>query len=279
MKLIKTVQEVKDLVVNCQRPLGFVPTMGALHAGHISLIKASVAECKTTLGSIFVNPLQFGPTEDFKIYPRDLQSDLRKCEENNVTVVFAPDENEIYPDLNYVERISPPKFLAEDLCGRTRKNFFYGIATVVKRLFDIVNPDIAYFGEKDLQQLYVIKWLVDEYKYNILVRPCSVVREKNGLACSSRNNYLTIEQKEIASNLYKSLHLARKNIKSGIFSPDQAVLESLVFLSRFSEIKVEYLEIRDKNDLKKASSGKTSRIYLLIAAKIGGVRLIDNIEI
>ncbi len=277
-KLIKTVQEIKSVLVDSPRPLGFVPTMGALHDGHVSLIKAAKSECKTTVVSIFVNPLQFGPNEDFDRYPRNLEMDMDVCNGNKVEYIFAPEYSEIYPDKGK-DRIFPPTELVSDLCGKTRKNFFSGIATVVKKLFDLLEPDYAYFGEKDLQQLYVIKWLVKKYNIPVVIKPLPIAREQNGLACSSRNNYLSDKEKEIASNIYKSLVLGKENMRSGFFNVSKAILESLVYLSQFPEIKTEYFEARGKINLGKINDEKNIDFYFLIAAHVGNVRLIDNIEV
>ena len=278
--LIKAASEIKSTLSKEERPLGFIPTMGALHDGHISLIKAAREECKTVVVSIFVNPLQFAPNEDFKKYPRSLENDLKICKENKVDYVFAPDEKEIYPDDNSKkELIEPPKELTEILCGKTRIGHFQGVATVIKKLFDIIQPDYAYFGEKDLQQLYIIKWLVKKYNSPIFIRLCPTVRESSGLAFSSRNQYLTPEQKKVAANIYESLKSAKYNIRIGIFTVSKAILESLVYLSQFSEIKVEYFEARDKDTLAKTDEGKRKGFYYFIAAKVGNVRLIDNLEV
>lgn len=276
--LVRHVNDIKNVLEQSTRPIGFVPTLGALHAGHISLIKASNFDCKTTVVSIFINPLQFAPGEDFKKYPRTLEKDLDICKSNGVKYVFAPDENEIYPQGN-IEIILPPLKLISDLCGKTRKNHFSGVAIVVKKLLDIIKPDYAYFGEKDMQQLYLIRWLVKEFKIPTFVRACPIVRESTGLACSSRNIYLNESQRELASNLYKALVLARKNIRSGFFTPGKAILESLIFLSQFPEIKVEYFEARNKDEFDKVSEATTGGFYYLVAAKVGDVRLIDNIEV
>lgn len=276
--LIKSVKDIKSVLAASERSIGFVPTMGALHAGHISLIKASKYDCKTTVVSIYVNPLQFAPEEDFQTYPRSLEADLKICKENNVDYIFAPDDSEIYPE-GKKDIIIPPSYLASDLCGKIRKNHFSGVVTIVKRLFEIVCPDYAYLGEKDLQQLYIVRWLVGEYRFPTFVSACPIVRESNGLACSSRNRNLNSNEIKVAENLYKSLLLARKNIRSGFFTVSKAILESLIFLSQFSEIKVEYLEARSKEGFNKIGNDKTSGFYLLIAAKVGKVRLIDNIEV
>lgn len=277
--LIKSLNDIKDALNVSKREIGFVPTMGALHAGHISLIKASKQECKTTFVSIFVNPKQFSPGEDFDKYPRDLEADIKICKELGVEYVFTPEIEDIYPSETPTKIISPPTSLTEMLCGLSRKDFFPGVATVVKRLLEIIAPDYAYFGEKDLQQLYVIRWLVKEYKIPTFIRACPIVREKNGLACSSRNRYLNSEKKELASQIYESLKMAKRDVKSGIFTANKAALESLVYLSQFPDIKVEYFEARSKENLEKVIDNRTKGFHYLIAVKLGDVRLIDNIEV
>jgi len=279
--LIKSIQDIKNVIAKSEKSLALVPTMGSLHAGHISLIKAAKNECKTTIVYIFVNPLQFGPAEDFKEYPRDLAGDLKICEENNVDFIFAPEISEIYPDIEDIKNnpIKPPPELTNSLCGKTRQNHFSGVATVVKRFLDIIEPDFIYFGEKDLQQLHVIKWLVKEFNLSVNVKSCPTIRETTGLAYSSRNKYLTPEEKTIAASLYKALKLAKGNTRSGIFPVNKSILESLIFLSHFSQIKVEYVEARDKANLAKVPDDAKHGFYYLIAAKIGKVRLIDNIEV
>lgn len=277
--LIKTIDDIKSELTKSSKPVGFVATMGALHEGHISLIETAKKQCISVVVSIFINPLQFGQGEDFEKYPRDLENDLKICNENNVDIVFVPGEKEIYPSDSDRELIQPPEEIREILCGKTRENHFAGVATVVKKLFDIVHPDIAYFGQKDLQQLYIIKWLVKEYNLPVKIISCPTIREKNGLALSSRNKYLTKSQKDIAANLYKSLKLAREDTKLGIFTVHKAIIESLIFLSQIPEIKVEYFEARDKENLSEISEDKTKDFYYLVAARVNGVRLIDNIEV
>lgn len=281
-ELIKTSSEIKNILSmgKGKKPIGLVPTMGALHAGHVSLIKTARQECKTVVVYIFVNPLQFGPNEDFNKYPRDLDSDLKVCQENNVDFIFTPDESEIYPDENSKKDIiHPPKELTTILCGKSRVGHFEGVATVVYKFFKIIEPDYAYFGEKDLQQIYVIRWLVNEFKLPIEVKSCPIIREANSLACSTRNLYLSKKEKEIASNIYKSLKLAKENTRTGFFTISKSILESLIFLSQSPEIKIEYFEARDKNDLKKVDENQTHGFYYLTATKVGNVRLIDNIEV
>ncbi len=279
--LIKSIKDIKDVIAKSERPLGLVPTMGSLHEGHISLIKAAKNDCKTTIVYVFVNPLQFGPNEDFDQYPRDLEKDLEICKQNNIDIVFAPEVSEIYPNLEDSKKnpIHPPKELTDILCGKTRIDHFSGVATVIKKFFEIIEPDFTYFGEKDLQQFYVIKWLVEKFNLPIKIKSCPTIRESTGLAYSSRNRYLTPEGKIVAASLYKALKLAKENTRSGIFSVNKSVLESLIFLSHFQEIKVEYFDARNKANLEKVSEDAKHNFYYLIAAKINNVRLIDNIEI
>lgn len=279
-RLIKTTSEIRNILSESKRTIGLVPTMGALHAGHISLIKTARQRCETVVVYIFVNPLQFGPGEDFNKYPKDLNNDLKICQANNADILFAPDECEIYPDeKSKKDIIHPPKELISILCGKTRIGHFEGVATVIHRFFKIIEPDYAYFGEKDLQQIYVIQWLVKEFNLPVFVRSCPIIREPSGLACSSRNQYLTDKQKEVASNIFKSLQLAKQNTRSGIFTVSKSILESLVFLSQFSEIKVEYFEAKSKENLSKVDDNQAKGFYYLTACKVGDVRLIDNIEI
>ena len=277
--LTKSIKEVKELLSKANRPVGLVPTMGALHAGHISLINASKAENKTTVVSIFVNPLQFGPNEDLKSYPRDLEKDLEICKGHNVDIIFAPPNEEYYPDEIKNNLIAPPEELTEKLCGKFRKGHFSGVATAVKRLFEIIQPDNSYWGQKDLQQYYIIQWLIEKFNSQIKTTLRPTVREPTGLAYSSRNTQLTENEKNIAAAIYKSLKLAKENTKSGIFSISKSVLESLIFLSQFPELKVEYFEARDKDRLEKVDDNKKNNLYYFIAVKINNVRLIDNIEV
>jgi len=276
--LIKTVNELKSKLSECNKPLGFIPTMGSLHDGHISLIKVAKDECKTLVLSNFVNKLQFGQGEDFEKYPRDIESDLKICEDSKVDIMFVPSHEEIYPN-EEIEIVTLPVELTDILCGKTRKTHFQGVATVLHRLFNIVNADFVYFGEKDLQQLYVVRWLVANKSFSAMVRSCPIIRESNGLACSTRNKYLTKDEKDTAANIYKALKLAKGNVRSGIFTPGKATLESLVFLSKIPKLKVEYFEAKSKNDLSPVSEKKVSGFYFLTAVHLSGIRLIDNIEV
>lgn len=280
-KLIYTFNELNQELNFSEKPIALIPTMGALHDGHKSLIEEALKENKTVIVYIFVNPLQFGPQEDFNIYPRDLNKDFKLCQNLNVHYVFAPEVNEVFPDLNNFQNnlIQPPEELENILCGKTRINHFKGVATVIKRFLDLINPDSIYFGKKDLQQIYIIKWLLKEYGYSTSLTACPTVREPSGLALSSRNSFLSPEEKIIASKIYESLKLAKDYVKSGMCATKKAILEALIFLSQYKEIKVEYFEARDTNSLKETDDKKNSDFYFFIAARIGKVRLIDNIEL
>ena len=279
--LTKSVKEIQELLNGLPRPIGLVPTMGALHAGHISLINTSKQNCKTTVVSIFVNPLQFSPNEDFKQYPRDLKKDFDICKENKADIVFAPSIEEFYPDINKAKEnlIIPPSNITGILCGKTREGHFNGVATAVKNLFQIVQPDISYWGQKDLQQYFIIQWLIKELNLPIKAELLATIREANGLAYSSRNRYLSEPEKDIAAGFYKSLKLAKENLKSGIFTIGKSILESLIVLSHFPEIKVEYFEARDKQTLEKIDEDRKNNFYFLIAGRVNNIRLIDNIEV
>lgn len=278
-KLIKTIEELHKELESLPKPVGLVPTMGALHNGHISLIKAASEECKTVIVYVFVNPLQFAPNEDYKEYPRDLDRDLKKCQENNVHILFAPPVEEVYQDESNKALVEVPYNLSSILCGKTRRNHFSGVATVIKRFIELIKPENIYFGQKDYQQVHVIKWLVKNFQFPTIVRECPIVREDSGLALSSRNKRLKGDQKEIALNLYKSLNYAKQNMKTGIFTPGKAILESIVFLSNVKGLEVEYFEARKNEDLSEVSDKERKNFRFFIAAKVGDVRLIDNIEV
>ncbi|MCK5139815.1 MAG: pantoate--beta-alanine ligase, partial [Thermodesulfovibrionia bacterium] len=200
MEIIKTIEELKKYRKTTEGKVGFVPTMGHLHDGHLSLMKAAREECNNVIVSIFVNPTQFGPNEDLDAYPRDFERDKRLCEGGSVDCIFYPDVDEMYPreelTIVRVERIT------QKLCGKTRPTHFQGVTTVVAKLFKIVQPDIAYFGQKDLQQSIVIKRMAEDLNMDIKIKVCPIVREKDGLAMSSRNSYLKENERKAAPVLY-----------------------------------------------------------------------------
>lgn len=268
------------LLSNNWRHLGarvaFVPTMGNLHDGHLALIKAAKTEATKTVVSIFVNPLQFGPNEDFDRYPRTFTADQQKLMECGIDALFTPEVTEIYPQESHLHTFVEVPILSQDLCGKTRSGFFRGIATVVNKLFNIVQPHMAYFGEKDYQQLLVIQKMVQDLAMPLTIKSIPTQRDVNGLALSSRNQYLNPAEKQTASQLYSVLKtLAAKCASNNmtefneILSQGQAELEKLGF-------KIDYLEIRRRSDLQQVQK-MDNELIILVAAYLGNARLIDNI--
>jgi pantoate ligase/cytidylate kinase len=257
--------------------VGFVPTMGGLHPGHLSLIKRAKAETTQVIVSIFVNPLQFGPKEDFKQYPRPLEQDLEKCQQAGVDVVFIPSVEELFPnDLKFQTTVVSPDFLTSKLCGQFRPGHFQGVTTIVAKLLNIIQPNRAYFGQKDAQQLAIIQRMVADLNLPVEIIPCPIYRESSGLAYSSRNQYLTPEQKEKASILYQALSQGEAVFSQGELTTEaikQAVLNTI---ETVPDVKLEYLELVDPITLEFLS--QVEEIGLLtIAAYINNTRLIDNI--
>ncbi|MEM9137273.1 MAG: bifunctional pantoate--beta-alanine ligase/(d)CMP kinase [Cyanobacteria bacterium P01_F01_bin.42] len=255
--------------------IGLVPTMGALHAGHMSLIERARRDDDCTVVSIFVNPLQFGPGEDFDAYPRDLEVDLDACRAAKVDAVFAPSADVIYGDEDSCQ-VSPPEAMIRELCGRSRPGHFAGVATVVTKLLNIVQPTRAYFGQKDAQQLAIIRRLVQDLNLRTQIVGCSIYREASGLAMSSRNQYLSESETQLASQLYQSLRNAEATFRQGdraVSSLQAAVRE---YLSDYPAIKLEYVEIVEPEKLTPLSHVE-SRGLIAIAARIGSTRLIDNL--
>lgn len=258
--------------------VGLVPTMGALHEGHLSLIKKSVETCDKTVVSIFVNPIQFGPSEDLNKYPRTLDADLELCKSAGANIVFAPTANEMYPYGNilsndFLTYVVPPFFYSTKLCGKSRIGHFDGVCTVIAKLFNIVQPDYAFFGQKDAQQLIIIKKMVKDLNIPVKIISCPIVRDKKGLALSSRNKYLSDEGKKEALVLNTIL----KNIKScynkGIKDVNALCETAYTFLNKHHEL--EYLEFVDKETLENKKNADENTL-VLIAAKVDNVRLIDN---
>lgn len=254
--------------------LGFVPTMGALHRGHEALIGRAGLECDRVAVSIFVNPLQFSPEEDLRSYPRNLENDLQVCASLGVDLVFAPSPEEMYParQLAYVDVES----LTEHLCGPFRPGHFRGVATVVLKLFNIIRPARAYFGEKDYQQLVVIRKVIADLNLTVEIVPVATVRESDGLACSSRNAYLDPERRSKAPLLHRALEAARDEIAAGLKNPVAAREAGLKLLAGEAEIEVEYLQIVDIATLQPVNR-VTRPVLIAGAVRIGSTRLIDNI--
>jgi len=279
MKVARTIESVRRLVKATQsagKKIGFVPTMGALHKGHISLIEAARKDCDFIVVSIFVNPTQFGPGEDFAKYPRPIEADLKMCRKAGVDVVFAPTPREMYPAENLtwvdVEKLSEP------LCGKFRPSHFRGVATVCAKLFNIVTPDIAYFGQKDAQQAIVIKRMVADLNMPLKIIVCPTVREKDGLAMSSRNQYLTAQQKKDAAYIYKSLRKCRQMIKQGVRDTKKIKTQMRRILKHIPSADIQYISIVDAETLRNIDR-VAGKVLAVVAVKIGPTRLIDNILI
>ncbi|MBR6162405.1 pantoate--beta-alanine ligase [bacterium] len=280
--LYHTISEVKEKVREWKRAgltIGLVPTMGALHIGHASLMKAAREKCDRVVASVFVNPIQFGPNEDFDKYPRTLEADVKLAGECGVDVVFAPSPKEMYGEgiklsndlLTYV---CPPFDYVDKLCGKSRPGHFDGVCTVVNKLFNIASPDFAFFGEKDAQQLIIIKKMVKDLNMNLEIVPCPIVREEDGLAVSSRNTYLSAEARKKAPTVYKALCEVRNLISKGVDNREILLDSALNVLDK--DIELEYLEFVNISDLS-ISSKVTLKNLIVIAVKLDGVRLIDNI--
>ncbi|MBF0804765.1 MULTISPECIES: pantoate--beta-alanine ligase [Neisseria] len=256
--------------------VAFVPTMGNLHEGHLALVREARRRADNVVVSIFVNRLQFGQGEDFDRYPRTLQQDAAKLADEGVAVVFAPDEKELYPNVEQRYNIEPPN-LQNELCGKFRPGHFRGVATVVAKLFNIVQPDAACFGKKDYQQLAVIKGLVEDLNINIDIVPVDTGRASDGLALSSRNQYLNGQERAEAPRLYRELCTIADAVRSGNLA--YAVLEQAA-AQRLSAAGwvVDYIEVRRADDLSVAHAGD-NHLVILAAARLGATRLIDNIEV
>lgn len=280
--LIHTIEDVREQLKEWKKQgltVGLVPTMGALHAGHLSLIKKSVEQCDKTVISVFVNPIQFCPGEDFEKYPRTLEADRKLAEEAGVDIVFAPSAEEMYGSghimsNDFLTYVIPPFFYQNKLCGKSRVGHFDGVCTVVNKLFNIVQPDFAFFGEKDRQQLIIIQKMVKDLSIPVKIVPCPIVREEDGLAMSSRNRYLNPQERKEALVLKSILFNIKSCYNSGIKDVKSLTETAYGFLNNCHSL--EYLEFRDKNDLESKTMADDDTI-VFIAVKIGSVRLIDNI--
>jgi len=280
MKVVHTIEELRDQLRG-QNRIAFVPTMGNLHAAHLSLMAMAHQHGDPVVASIFVNRLQFGPNEDFDKYPRTLQDDIEKLQKHNhVYVLFAPNEQEMYPEpQNY--RVQPPHDLGDILEGEFRPGFFVGVSTVVLKLFSCVQPRVAIFGKKDYQQLMIVRNMCRQFALPTEIIPHETVRDPDGLALSSRNRFLsTIERKE-APRLYATLNAVRDRLRSG--ETDVARIEHDASRElAASGWKVDYIAIRRRRDLNAPAASEIAAGELLVvlaAAKLGATRLIDNLEI
>jgi pantoate--beta-alanine ligase len=276
-KRSKDLHSYLENVKKSKKTVGFVPTMGALHHGHLSLIEACKKQSDITVCSIFVNPAQFNNAEDFEKYPITIEKDIVLLIQNDCDILFLPDEKEIYPDAASKEKHFDLGHLEKILEGKFRPGHFQGVCLIMDKLLDIVSPDLLFIGQKDFQQCLVIKKLIEIKKMNVRVIICPILREENGLAMSSRNTRLSSAEKEIAAELFRHLQLIKEDLSESNF----AVLKqkAIAHLEK-SGFRVDYLELANKNDLS-FTDGKTKNetLILLIAAYLNNVRLIDNLTI
>ena len=276
MRIVESIKDVRATVKEWKAKglkVGFVPTMGYLHEGHESLIRKASEENDRVVVSIFVNPIQFGPKEDLSTYPRDLERDSKVCESAGADIIFHPENEEMY--FKDFSTFVDMNGLTDGLCGKSRPTHFRGVCTVVTKLFNIVAPDRAYFGEKDAQQLAVIKRMVRDLNIDIEIIGCPIVKEKDGLAKSSRNTYLSVEERNAAIILNKSLTLAKEKIQAG--ERDSEVIIKLIQEVINSEklARIDYIEVVDSLSMEKVERIEKS-VLVAIAVFIGKTRLIDN---
>jgi pantoate--beta-alanine ligase len=274
IRIPKIMQETSKQCLKEGKTIGFVPTMGALHEGHLSLVRSAKQGNDKTVVSVFVNPIQFGPSEDFERYPRDIEGDTEKLQKEKVDIIFMPEISSIYPErfLTYVE----VEKISERLCGAFRPGHLRGVATVVTKLLNIVKPTRAYFGQKDFQQSSIIKQLVKDLNIDVDIVVCPTVREQDGLAVSSRNAYLDIAQRKAATVIYRCLKEASDLIKSGVI--DGTYIKGFMqerILKEPGVSSVDYAGVYDPETLVEVSEIKGD-ILLAVALSIGNTRLIDN---
>lgn len=276
MKLVHTVNEVREQVKEWKKEgltVGLVPTMGFLHEGHQSLIAASVKENDRTVVSVFVNPTQFGPNEDFEAYPRDIEKDRALCESTGADLIFNPEPEEMYPEgfCTYTNITG----LSDALCGKSRPIHFKGVCTVVSKLFNIVGADKAYFGEKDAQQLAIIRRMVRDMNIPVEIVGCPIIREEDGLAKSSRNTYLNPEERKAALILSKAVFAGKDMVENGEKSAEKIVSSMKEIIKSEPLAEIDYVEMVDMNTMKNIDAVEGA-VLCAIAVKIGKTRLIDN---
>lgn len=276
IKIVHTIEEVRTQVKEWRKngeSVGLVPTMGYLHEGHQSLIKKSVEQNDKTVASVFVNPMQFAPTEDLESYPRDLNADAELCTETGADLIFNPEPEEMYKNgfCSFVDMIGP----TAELCGKSRPIHFRGVCTVVSKLFNIVQPDRAYFGQKDAQQLAVIKRMVLDLNVPIEIVGCPIIREDDGLAKSSRNTYLNDEERKAALILSKTIFMGKKLVEDGLTDAKELVRLMKENIETEPLAKIDYVEVVDFNDIS-IKDEISDNTLVAMAVYIGKTRLIDN---
>ena len=276
MQIVSTVEEVREIVKKWRSEglsVGLVPTMGYLHEGHKSLIDKAVEENQRVVVSVFVNPIQFGPTEDLATYPRDLERDAALCENAGADLIFHPEKEDMYFDdfCTYVDMEN----LTKGLCGKTRPTHFRGVCTVVSKLFNIVHPDRAYFGQKDAQQLAVVRRMVRDLNFDLEIVGCPIIREKDGLAKSSRNTYLSTEERAAAIILHKGLMKGEEVVRAGERNAEAVKKAIRDVIESEPLAKVDYVEVVDFDTIEEVETLK-GNVLAAVAVYIGKTRLIDN---
>lgn len=276
IKVVHTIQEVRAQVAAWRKnglSVGLVPTMGYLHEGHQSLIKKSVEQNDKTVVSVFVNPMQFAPTEDLESYPRDLDADAKLCDETGADLVFNPEPEEMYAKgfCSFVDMVGP----TAELCGKSRPIHFRGVCTVVSKLFNIVTPDRAYFGQKDAQQLAVIKRMVMDLNTPVEIIGCPIIREADGLAKSSRNTYLSDEERKAALILSKTIFMGEKLVQGGLRDAEKLVAQMKKNIETEPLAKIDYVQVVDFDDIS-VKDTISDNTLVAMAVYIGKTRLIDN---
>ena len=277
MRLFTEIKPLKAYIAEQKREgktIGFVPTMGYLHEGHLTLVRSAKKQADIVIVSIFVNPLQFGPKEDFSRYPRDLERDLALLQEEGVNCVFAPTAEEMYPE-GFSTFVEVSGELTEVMCGKSRLGHFKGVATVVTKLFNIVTPDLAFFGQKDAQQLFIIEKLVRDLNLNVEIVRVPTRREEDGLAMSSRNTYLSPEERKAATILYRALKRGEELVLTGERNPEKLKLILEEYIKTEPRAQIDYIEVRSVPDLKPMEKIQ-GKFIIALAVYIGKTRLIDN---
>ena len=280
MQKITAVTEMQTLAEDLRSKnqiIGLVPTMGALHEGHLSLIRMASEQADTVVVSIFVNPTQFGPSEDYLKYPRDLERDLKLCEESGADIVFAPATEDIYPK-GYSTYITEES-VAKPLEGVSRPSHFRGVTTIVAKLFNIVRPDLAIFGQKDAQQVAVIRKMVQDLNFTVNVVAAPTIRENEGLAMSSRNRYLSTAQRAESLAISEALNRARSMVEQGELRADRLIAEATHILGERRRIRIIYVAVVDRNTMEAVREVVPGTHMMTIAVWVDEVRLIDNIAL
>ena len=274
MKTISTIQEFRKWRKGITGPIGFVPTMGALHAGHLSLVEESIATCQNTIVSIYLNPAQFSPGEDLNRYPKTIDADIKKLSSFQVDCVFLPNDSEMYPK-EFSTQIQENS-LSSVLEGNSRPEFFTGVITIVAKLFNIIEPTHVFFGEKDAQQLHIIKKIISDLNYSIEVVSCPIIREKNGLAMSSRNEYLNNAERKIAATIQQALQEGKNLIISG--ERNSRIIRDKIINTINTEklLRIDYVSVADSKTLMEISDKIKKDVLISVAVYLGEIRLIDN---